>query len=162
MRSRYPKRVSQKAVRNALQGLSALAKGTTPEFEAPSPRQRKRGKQPESYVGEANRKAARLLGGVLYRNRRGLLPLPGGGMLPVGLGPNGFPDSVGYLPVTITADMIGRKVGVFWACEDKTDAGVVAEHQLQCIEELRDAGCIAGVARNVDELHQMVERWRRG
>ena len=160
---RRPTRVTKHQVRRSLAGLEALAKGNLAplqEMKAQAPR--KRGRQPESKVGEANRETARLLGGVLYRNRRGMLPLPGGGMIPVGLGPNGFPDECGYLTIKVTPDMVGRRIAVAWFVEDKTDSGVIAPHQLALIEELRDAGAITGVSRGPDELRAMVQRWREG
>jgi hypothetical protein len=156
-RYRLPARPTRRQVRNDLALLDALANGTTPVIEQTTIR--KRGKQHESAVGDANRQWARLKGGRLYRNRRGLIDLPNGGKLPVGLGPNGFPDEVGYLPVRITQAMVGRVLPVFCCIEDKTDNGVVAAHQLACIEELRDANAIAGVSRGIDDSEALLARW---
>lgn len=147
-------RPSKRAVRNHLE---FLAGGTAME-QAPV---RKRGPQPEGAINKAIIQAARLRGATLYRNRRGMLPLPNGGMLPFGLGPAGYPDNVGYLPITITPGMVGRKVAIFCAIEAKTDTGVLAEHQARVIEELRDAGAIAGVATSATDTDELIRRWER-
>ena len=143
-------RPSRRAVRNQLE---FMAGGSVMEQSV------KRGKQAESAIGEANRQWARLKGGVLYRNRRGLLPLPNGGMLPIGLGPKGFPDECGYLPVRITASMVNKVLPVACFIEDKTDSGVVASHQLSVIEQLRDDNCIAGVSRSPGDCEALDLAW---
>lgn len=150
---RFPSRPSRRAVANHLRFLN----GETEML--PAPAKRKGGKQPESKVGEANRQWAKLKGGVLWRNRRGMLPLANGTMLPFGLGPPGFPDEVGYLPIRITQSMVNRVIPVLCCIEDKTDSGAVAEHQLRVLEELKDAGAIAGVCRNVDEAEALLQAW---
>lgn len=152
-RLRLPPRISRRAVRNQLRFMA----GETTMEQAPPPRPR--GKQKESAVGDAVRQWARIKGGVLYRNRRGMLDLPGGGKLPFGLGPPGYPDEVGYLPVRITPAMVGKVLPVYMIAEDKTDSGVVAEHQMRCIEEARDANCIAFVARNAQDCETAVLVW---
>jgi hypothetical protein len=152
-RLRMPRRVSQRDSRN----LCAFYGGATEMETKPAV---KRGPQKESLVGKANREWASAKGGRLYKNRRGLLDLPNGGKLPIGLGPNGFPDECGYLPVLITPEFIGRTIAVAFFIEDKTEDGVVAPHQLAIIEELRDHGCIAGVSRGVEDTEAIYNNWR--
>jgi hypothetical protein len=149
---RIPKRPSQRSIRNHLE---FLAGGTQMEKAAPV----KRGKQAESLVGEANREWARLKGGVLRKNRRGMIDMPGGGKLPFGLAEPFILDEVGYLPVRITQAMVGRVLPVFCHIEDKTESGVVAPHQQRCIEEVRDANGIAGVSRGIEDSEALYRSW---
>lgn len=118
-------------------------------------------KQAESKVNDAIIKAGRVYGAKLYRNRRGMLPLPNGGMLPFGLGPAGFPDEIGYMPVRITADMVGKTVAVFCGIEAKTEDGVLAGHQKSVLDELRRDGCVAGVATSADDVLAIIKDWER-
>lgn len=150
---------TRRQIANHLEGLSALHKGTTPNF-LPTRQPVKRGKQKESAVNDLLIKAARLIyRATLWRNRRGMVRLPNGGMFPYGLGPNGMPDNCGVTPVKITAAMVGRTVGVATFIEAKTTTGVVADHQVECIENLRDMGCIAGVACDEEQLAGIYTRW---
>lgn len=164
-RTRYAPR--QPSKRKVAADLSFLSLGTDnpepmPEQRLTSQRKTPR-KQAESAVNDVIIKTMRMLfKSVLYRNRRGMVRLPNGGMFPYGLGKNGFPDNCGPTPIVITPEMVGRTVGVFTAIEAKTDKGVVAPHQLECIEELRDLGCIAGVATNSTDCEDIVRRWREG
>lgn len=158
MKYRAPPRPSQRALRNHLAFLS----GET-VMEQAKPRTFKAGgKQPEGLVNKANQQAARLIGGELYRNARGMMPTPSGGMRPYGLGPNGAGDLIGPIPMVITKEMVGRTVAIYSEVESKTDTGVVAPHQTARIEHLRNLGAIAGVSRNADEFNAIIQAWRRG
>lgn len=154
MRRRYPARPAQRDVRNTLEWL-----GGGVNIEQPKPRTR--GPQPEGAVNKVIIQTAREFGSKLWRNRRGMLPLPNGGMLPFGLGPAGFPDDCGYTPIVITPEMVGRKVAVFTAFEAKTDEGVLASHQEAVLNELRDDGCIVGVATCGEDVRDGFRRWGR-
>jgi hypothetical protein len=161
VRRTIPRAPSRRAVKNALAGLDALANGTAPVFvEARA--KRKGGKQPEGKVNEANQQWARIRNGVLYRNRRGMFPLPNGGMLPFGVGPPGSGDLIGYLRILITPEMVGRTLPIYTEIESKTDSGRLAEHQIKRIEELRDVQAIAGCARSADDCEEILKRWRDG
>ena len=153
-RLRLIKRPSKREIRNALTFLDG---GTAME----SPKKRGgSGRQPESKVNDAVKAWARGKGGVLYRNRRGVVDMPSGGMLPFGLGPNGYGDLVGYLPVTVTPGMVGRVVAIYCMVESKTPIGSVDQQQLDRITEVRDAGGIAGVARSESDCEEIFNRWR--
>jgi hypothetical protein len=157
MTVRIIKRPSQRANRV----LNAFYAGVQPAAADLKPTTR-RGPQAESLVGKANREWAKLRGGVLRRNRRGMADLPGGGKMPLGLSEPLILDEIGYLTITVTPDMVGRKVAVLMVIEDKTDTGVVADHQQRCIEELRDAGAIAGVSRGPQDCEEILKGWRDG
>ncbi len=151
----YVSRPSKRAIRN----VHAFWAGET-EMRAPKAKPRATPKrQPEAAIGEANREWASLKGGVLRKNPRGLAGyLPPG--MPVGLA---FPlilDEIGYLPVVITPDMIGRKVAVLLVVEDKTKTGVVEDHQQEAIDVLREAGAIVGVSRSVEDSERLLAEWR--
>jgi hypothetical protein len=58
---------------------------------------------------------------------------------------------IGILPITITPEMIGKRIGVFVALEVKTPKGKPTEEQINFIQRVRELGGFAGVARSVDE-----------
>ncbi len=106
---------------------------------------------------------------VLFRNNAGKAWLSGGGKVrrledgsvvvpfarPIALGlaktngdsPDGMHDLVGYTSITITPEMVGRRVAVFTSIEAKESGGgeVTAEQQKFC-EVIRKAGGISGIA----------------
>lgn len=152
MRRRMPTRPSQRAIRNAM----AFASGGTQMEIAPA---RRNGRQKESLVNDAVKDWAKLRGGVLYRNRRGMVDLASGAKMPIGLGPNGYGDLVGYLPVTITPEMLGRTIAVYCMVESKV-RGVPEPHQQARIDEVRAAGGIAGGACNAEDAEIVLSSWR--
>ena len=103
---------------------------------------------------------ATLKRGVLYRNRRGMVQLANGAMCPMGLGPNGAGDVVGYTLVRITPAMCGRVLPIYTELEGKTPAGRLAPHQLTRIEELRDVNAIAGCVRSQEDANAVYQRWQ--
>lgn len=152
-RLRIPAKPSRRAIRNSL----AFMGGSSQMEIAPT---RKNGRQKESLVGKSNRQWAALKGGVLRRNRRGMVDMPHGGKLPIGLSEPLILDEIGYLTITVTPELLGRRIAVLMVIEDKTDTGVVAEHQQRCIEELRDAGAIAGVSTGPEDSERILQEWR--
>lgn len=149
---KFTTRPSRRAVRNQ---LAFMGGATAMEQTVSSPR----GKQPESRVNDAVREWGRLRG-ALFRNRRGMIDLPRGGKMPIGLGPNGAGDNIGWQTVTITPAMVGKRVAVYTEIESKTPAGRLAEHQQQRLEEVRDAGGIAFVATQAQDCEDGFNRWR--
>jgi hypothetical protein len=152
--------VAQRDVRNALEfygGGVVMEQPSTPRKLTTARKKPK--KQAESAVSEANREWVKYKGGVLRRNRRGMMTLPGGGKLPFGLSAPFIQDDVGYLPVLITPAMVGKVLPVFTVAEAKTYTGVVEPHQQAAIDELRDANCIAGVSRSADDMELLLANW---
>jgi hypothetical protein len=154
-----PPRMPTRPSKRANRVLNAFYAGVLPDAADVKPRV-KRGPQKESLVGKANRAWAALKGGVLRRNRRGLVDLASGGKMPIGLSEPLILDEVGYLTITVTPELIGRRIAVLMVIEDKTETGVVAEHQQACIETLRDAGAIAGVSRGPEDSERIYQEWR--
>ena len=80
-------------------------------------------------------------GDVLIRNAR-----------PFKSGVEGMSDGIGFVPVTITKDMVGQKVAVYLAVEDKQGAGRPSKEQSAFIKMVRLFGGRAGVARSDDDV----------
>jgi len=88
-------------------------------------------------------------GAVIFRNNCGAYKDPKTGrFIQYGVGNPGGSDLIGWTPVVITPDMVGRKVAVFTACEVKTAGGRATEHQLNFIAQVLKAGGMAGIARS--------------
>lgn len=156
-RLRIPPRVSRRAVRNQLR---FMAGETTMEQAAT----RTRGRQPEAASNDAVKDWARLRNGVLHRNRRGMVDLPSGGKMPFGLGPNGYGDNVGYLTITVTPAMLGKRIAIYTMIECKRADKALRkaepdDPQVKCIQEVCDAGGIAGFARHAEDAEEIYARW---
>lgn len=93
---------------------------------------------------------------VLYRNNRGSVQLPHGGMLTYGVGPNGASDWIGYQSVLVTEDMLGQTIAVFVAIEAKRPGKSGTDAQDAFCEEVRAAGGKAGVVHSVEELARIL------
>nr|DAO21599.1 MAG TPA: Nuclease [Caudoviricetes sp.] len=65
--------------------------------------------------------------------------------------PVGFPDLFGFVPVTITPDMVGQRIAVFAAVEVKQKTGRVSVKQKEMLAFLQQQGAWAGVARTVED-----------
>jgi len=63
--------------------------------------------------------------------------------VPTGLGAMGVPDVIACVPTVITEDMVGNKVGLFFAVEAKRFGGVPTKIQEHQIARIREAGGIA-------------------
>ena len=70
--------------------------------------------------------------------------------------PVGFPDLFGFVPVTITPDMVGRQVAVFAAVEVKQKHGRVSSRQQAMLGFLQAQGARAGIARSVDDAARIL------
>lgn len=90
--------------------------------------------------------------------------LPGGKMLihdarPFNTGlPPGFSDLFGLVAVTITPDMVGQTVGVFFAPEVKTATGRLSDKQANFLNAVNDNGGRAGVVRSVEDARELMRR----
>jgi hypothetical protein len=86
----------------------------------------------------------------LWRNNVGRLIDAQGRLVTFGLCP-GSADLIGYVPVTITPEMVGMRLAVFAAVEVKRPGGRATSQQLQWLGAAQAAGGRAGIATSVDE-----------
>lgn len=87
----------------------------------------------------------------LFRNQTGALKDENGRLVRFGLC-KGSSDLIGFKPVTITPDMVGRTLAVFTAIEVKTPSGKPTPEQVNFIARVKQHGGIAGIARSVDDV----------
>lgn len=85
-------------------------------------------------------------GDVVIRNAR-----------PFHAGIAGMSDLGGWVPVKITADMVGATVALYAQVEVKENARVTKE-QAAWIDAVKKAGGLAGVARSEDDLTHILSR----
>jgi hypothetical protein len=99
----------------------------------------------------------------LWRNNVGGLYDQRGRYVAYGLGSHGgsvlsgTSDAIGLHSVTITPDMVGRRIAVFVAIEAK-DKGEPSAEQRTFLTVVHQAGGIAGVAHSVEEAQQILDR----
>ena len=105
------------------------------------------------------------LGATVFRNQVGQYRLakPGcmecqrfGRIIRSGLAV-GSSDLIGWLPVTITPEHIGRTLALFVGVEVKTDVGRPTTEQKAFLAALARAGARAGVARSTDDLYLILK-----
>ncbi len=103
------------------------------------------------------------LGARLFRNQVGVYRLARpecrecqsrGRIISSGFCP-GSSDLVGWLPLTVTPDMVGQRLAVFVAVEAKTASGRVSPAQVAFLRAVNDAGGRGHVVRGVDELVEL-------
>jgi hypothetical protein len=93
----------------------------------------------------------------------GSRPVPLGLSYPNGDPVSGTPDLVGWSPVVVTADMVGRTLPVFTGVEVKASSGGRRrEAQINFVEQLIKSGGIAGFASSADRAHEIIDAWQRG
>lgn len=87
----------------------------------------------------------------LFRNNVGMLETKDGRFVHFGLCV-GSSDLIGFRSVTVTPEMVGKKLAVFTAVEAKSGRGRATEEQANFIQAVKIAGGLAGVARTETEL----------
>lgn len=93
-------------------------------------------------------------GGYFSRN-----PRPGSQWHDFGLAA-GSGDIIGWKSVTVTPEMVGKKIAVFLSIEVKTEEGAMEPKQKKWLETVLGSGGIAGVARSVEEAWEIVNGTR--
>lgn len=63
----------------------------------------------------------------------------------------GSSDLIGWKTITVTPDMIGKRIAVFTALEVKTTSGSATPEQVQFVSAVANAGGMAGIVRSSDE-----------
>jgi hypothetical protein len=99
-------------------------------------------------------------GAMSLRYQVGLFYSPQGD--PVRIGEVGVSDLICCVPVTITADMVGKRIGVFAAIEtkkinDNTDKKR-KEAQAKFINRIKALGGFAGIARSVNDVENLTNQ----
>ncbi len=109
--------------------------------------------QAENDVTNKVRIAFGKIGAPLYRNNVGYDERK---KLRYGL-KKGSADWIGILPLVITPDMVGKRVGVFLSVEMKSAGGSLQPDQAAWINTVRSAGGIAIVARRPEDIPEWWE-----
>ena len=92
---------------------------------------------------------------ILFRNQSGFY-VQDGRPIRYGLGNPGGSDLIGWTPVKITPDMVGKTYAIFTALEVKTDKGRPTKEQVAFIEAVKRAGGIAEIVRSEDDAEKTV------
>ncbi|OHB71883.1 MAG: hypothetical protein A2W23_06445 [Planctomycetes bacterium RBG_16_43_13] len=93
-----------------------------------------------------------------FRNSCGQAITASGNIIRFGLANPGGSDLIGWVPVTITPDMVGSKVCIFTAIEVKRPKKKPTQSQADFIEAVKKAGGIALVACSVEEVLEGLKR----
>lgn len=72
--------------------------------------------------------------------------------------PAGFADTFGWVPVTITQDMVGQTFARFIAGEVKTPKGKVRPEQEKFLNAVNRNGGVGDVWRNPDDAHKSLAK----
>ncbi|GDX75990.1 hypothetical protein LBMAG41_10660 [Cyanobium sp.] len=97
----------------------------------------------------------------LLRNNVGMLPDRTGRPVAYGLGSmggkpfRGSLDWIGWRTVTITPDMVGRRIAIFAAIDAK-DMAKPRPEQITFTDNVLNAGGLAGFAHNLDEAQAIL------
>ena len=72
--------------------------------------------------------------------------------------PIGFPDLFGFRTVTVTPEMVGKKLAVSAFLEVKKPGGRTSKAQEKMHAFLHEAGAVGGVARSAEEAVTLLQR----
>lgn len=92
----------------------------------------------------------------VFRNNVGLAQYPNGTVVKYGLCP-GSSDLIGWTTITITPDMVGKRIATFTAIEVKTPNGIPSDDQITFVEVVQRAGGIAGFAKSDTEALTIIQ-----
>lgn len=94
-----------------------------------------------------------MLGGRLFRNNSGVAEY-NGVKVRYGVANPGGSDLIGWKPVTITPDMVGKTLAVFTAVEVKTGKLKATKEQQAFLKAVESAGGIAKIARDPADIEE--------
>jgi hypothetical protein len=98
-------------------------------------------------------------GSVLIRQAR---PMALGFALTDGSPVKGSADLIGRTTITITPEMVGKRIAVFTSLEAKNSkGGRVSTFQKNWRDQTADAGGIAGVFTSPEEAEEIISDWLR-
>lgn len=114
-------------------------------------------KTSEANIMQICRLEASRLGATLFRNNQGAYKHPKGYFIRYGICNPGGSDSVGWFPVTITPEMVGKKIAVFTALEYKAPGKKPTLDQQNFIDQVNKSGGIAGVIFSTQDVRDLLE-----
>lgn len=77
---------------------------------------------------------------------------------PFRAGIEGMSDLVGFTSIVITPEMVGRRAAIYTALECKGDGGRLRPGQQVFIDNVDEAGGIAGVVRSEDDARHIIDK----
>ena len=100
------------------------------------------------------------LGGRLFRNNSGMALMKNGDVVRYGLANPGGSDLIGWMPHTVTAEDVGRRLAIFAAVEGKWGTTRTTEAQKAFLDVVGRAGGIAIVGKHPDEILRILKEWK--
>jgi hypothetical protein len=98
-------------------------------------------------------------GSRMFRNNQGGYKDATGRWVRYGVANPGGSDLIGWTPVKITPDMVGRTIAVFTAVEVKGPKTKVTPEQTNFIDRVKIDGGLAGVARSPEDARQITNQY---
>lgn len=96
----------------------------------------------------------------IFRNTVGVGRTPDGSIVRFGLCP-GSGDLIGWTELTVTQEMLGRKLAIFTSVEVKSDKGKLRPDQENWLKVVQAAGGFAIVARSPEEADRLLSLQQR-
>jgi hypothetical protein len=113
------------------------------------------GKQQETNVWRSVQLALSPRGYRLFRNQRYKGPIVSGGKITSAWADcglcDGAADLIGFRIVTVTPEMLNKRIAIFCAVETKVKGGDRRDEQIAFIRAVQEAGGIAGFAESEGE-----------
>lgn len=100
------------------------------------------------------------LGLRLFRNQTGSYELKDGRWITSGLCV-GSSDLIGYYPIIVTPDLVGKTIAVFVGIEAKGPTGRIRPEQAKFLEVIKRAGALATVTTEPDLTATLAAWWAR-
>ena len=110
----------------------------------------------EATVLKKSMLSASSAGAKVFRNNVGIAFQPNGQVIKYGLC-NGSSDLIGWVPVTITQDMVGLRIAQFLAIECKDKKGRATQEQENFLSNVREGGGIGIITKTGDDVEQLIK-----
>ncbi len=88
--------------------------------------------------------------GQIVKQDGGIFHIINGRRVAYGLCP-GSSDLIGWRTITVTPEMVGKRLALFLALEVKTPTGKATPEQINFINAVRKSGGLAGIVRSPDD-----------
>lgn len=111
---------------------------------------------PETPLVKRIQVAASSIGCRLFRNNVGSLKDRNGTWVTYGLC-TGSSDLIGWIPVKVTQEMVGKTISIFLALEVKTPTGKLTAEQQNFLSIVTQAGGISFVATSEEEATRILK-----